>query len=136
MVVILAYFAHKVKWNFDAAEIRYRNVRTTIPAVIVDKHSQRTYLAAMKAILASTGLAEVEGAVELADYQKDGPGELLRLYDDRIIGPVFDSRFEMDKKLVCPHCGRMIGLGYIYKKENRPAWRLFQGTIEAKKANE
>jgi hypothetical protein len=60
-------------------------------------------------------------------YQKDGPGILKRLYVDRIISPALHS-----KNLVCKKCKTMIGIHIIYKKENRPAYRLFAGAIQKK----
>ncbi len=68
----------------------------------------------------------------ITHYQKDGPGELLRTYIDRMIDPVISGSFEVDKKLICPHCKRLLGLGYIYPKEKRPAYILFQNTIVKK----
>jgi hypothetical protein len=73
-------------------------------------------------------------------YQKDGLGILKRTYLDRI----YNSReFEnlqhlsLDKiqQLICPKCGKHIGTPIIYKKENRLAFRLFEGTISKKIVN-
>jgi hypothetical protein len=69
---------------------------------------------------------------KLAVYQKDGSGDILRLYADRISDSLYEKDFEPDKKFLCPKCGRPIGLGYVYQKENRPAYRLFQGAIKKK----
>ena len=60
-------------------------------------------------------------------YQKDGVGFLKRLYLDRI----FNNRFT-GKNLICNKCKALLGLRYIYEKENRPAFRLFAGVIEKK----
>ncbi len=60
-------------------------------------------------------------------YQKDGPGPLKRMYTDRIIGLKPAS-----KNLVCLSCGDELGLQMIYKKENRPAYRLFQNSVNKK----
>lgn len=54
-------------------------------------------------------------------YQKDGPGILKRLYLDRIIGQARTN---------CGKCKAAIGIRSMYKKENRPAIRLFAGAIE------
>ena len=51
-------------------------------------------------------------------YQKDGPGPLRRLYIDRM-----DPK-RTAKNLKCS-CGAMIGTRYIYKKEKRPAYKLY-----------
>lgn len=56
-------------------------------------------------------------------YQKDGIGALRRLYLDRIQDQI---AFE---NLICPNCKNLIGVTMIYKKENRPAIRLIQGTF-------
>lgn len=56
-------------------------------------------------------------------YQKDGPGSLKRLYVDRIM----PNRGIMTQKLECHHCGALLGVLYIYQKENRQAFRLIPG---------
>lgn len=60
-------------------------------------------------------------------YQKDGPGPLKRMYHDRISGVSTD-----ESNLVCPKCKEVLGVGIIYEKENRPAYRLFAGSITKK----
>lgn len=69
-----------------------------------------------------------------AEYQKDGPGNLRRLYMDRILAP--DEFVGLDKKSIknispikCQKCGFVIGVPFIYKKENRKAFRVFQDAI-------
>lgn len=59
----------------------------------------------------------------MAHYQKDGPGILKRMYLDRIIGPKIQGNF------VCPKCKELLGVPMVYKKENRPAIRLFEGAV-------
>lgn len=63
-----------------------------------------------------------------AIYQKDGPGILKRLYLDRISAPseLADGKH---KNLECRKCGSLLGVQYIYEKENRPAFRLFAGAV-------
>ena len=70
-------------------------------------------------------------------YQKDGPGLLKRMYLDRIYKS--DKYFDLNKRplsahppLVCTGCKELLGVPYIYKRENRPAYRLFVGTISKK----
>lgn len=63
---------------------------------------------------------------EVLKYQKDGPGILKRLYLDRII-PL--RKMPSNKNLVCQKCKTLIGIPIIYKKEKRPAYRLFAGAI-------
>lgn len=65
---------------------------------------------------------------ELLNYQKDGIGNLRRLYVDRI-HENFNS-----KDLRCKNCKNLIGVLIVYKKENRPAYRLVSGTFIKKNA--
>jgi hypothetical protein len=62
-------------------------------------------------------------------YQKDGPGQLKRLYIDRILAPDVPRN---KKEFTCKSCKKIIGTRYIYQKENRPAIRLYQGAIVKK----
>ncbi|MBT9143033.1 MAG: hypothetical protein DDT32_01874 [Syntrophomonadaceae bacterium] len=69
-------------------------------------------------------------------YQKDGKGNLFRLYLDRIHAPenlaliCFSSgKTTKFPGLVCSHCGVSIGVPMIYKREARPAFRLVPGAI-------
>ena len=58
-------------------------------------------------------------------YQKDGQGNLRRMYIDRIIDP----KVSISKKdLSCPK-GHLIGVKIIYEKEKRPAFRLFVDSV-------
>jgi hypothetical protein len=81
-------------------------------------------------------------ATTLCLYQKDGFGSLRRLYLDRVmmdtsaqeLSPNFiqefaAQEFATDKKLICQGCGLLLGLGYLYQRENRPAIALFQDAI-------
>ena len=61
-------------------------------------------------------------------YQKDGPGILKRTYLDRIV----DSNVKGKTNLVCSKCKELLGVPIIYKKENRPAIRLFVGAVSKK----
>ena len=60
-------------------------------------------------------------------YQKDGSGPLKRMYHDRMDG--FSTK---NSNLVCPECESVLGVGIIYEKESRPAYRLFVGSITKK----
>ena len=60
-------------------------------------------------------------------YQKDGPGELKRMYADRFID--FNASGDF---FYCPHCKRILGILIDYKKESRPAYRLFVGAVSKK----
>ncbi len=65
---------------------------------------------------------------KLCHYQKDGPGILKRMYFDRINGITTYS----SKNLICSNCKEILGVPIIYKKENRPAYRLFTGAVSKK----
>jgi len=65
----------------------------------------------------------------LALYQKDGPGQLKRLYIDRILAPEVPKN---KKELICKSCKKIIGTRYIYQKENRLAIRLYQDAVTKK----
>ncbi len=59
-------------------------------------------------------------------YQKDGPGNLRRMYIDRIIEPnVSIAR----KDLACSN-GHLLGVKIIYEKEDRAAFRLFVEAVK------
>lgn len=69
-----------------------------------------------------------------AEYQKDGPGNLRRLYMDRIISP--KKLVDLQKKslkdispIKCPTCNFIVGMPYIYQKEKRKAFRVFQDAL-------
>ncbi|MEI6510910.1 MAG: hypothetical protein WCO25_02590 [Candidatus Uhrbacteria bacterium] len=66
----------------------------------------------------------------ICHYQKDGPGILKRMYVDRIMNA---TKPIGAKGLDCPECKVSLGVRMIYKKEDRPAYRLFVGAV-AKKA--
>lgn len=63
----------------------------------------------------------------LCYYQKDGPGILKRMYVDRLIN--FKKSSE---ELSCPKCKELLGVKTVYKKEKRPAYRLFEGAVVKK----
>jgi len=61
-------------------------------------------------------------------YQKDGPGHLRRMYIDRIS----DKQVPLSgKNFNCPEA-HLLGIKIIYKKENRPAFRLFVDSVNKK----
>lgn len=66
-----------------------------------------------------------ECAKHVCFYQKDGPGNLRRMYIDRITSGKFIIRGE---KFHCPS-GHLLGIKTLYKKENRPAVRLFVDAV-------
>lgn len=75
------------------------------------------------------------------DYQKDGPGDLLRCYTDRIHYPIVLRENSFTAKnvdsapyLACSNCSNLLGKPFIYQREeniarnkiteNRPAYLL------------
>ncbi len=60
-------------------------------------------------------------------YQKDGPGNIRRLYLDRII-----SLEKSSPILKCGNCRELLGTSIIYHKEVRPAYRLYQDAVVKK----
>lgn len=75
-------------------------------------------------------------------YQKDGPGPLLRTYFDRIVFPNnfsnLQNEFNIDNfknasELKCPICKYILGIPINYEKEQRVAFRLFQGSVKKKR---
>lgn len=61
-------------------------------------------------------------------YQKDGAGNLRRMYIDRINEPKVSLA---RKDLTCPK-GHLLGVKIIYEKEKRPAFRLFVDSVAKK----
>jgi len=59
-------------------------------------------------------------------YQKDGPGNLRRMYLDRISNPKVP--IATPKNLICPK-GHILGVKIVYEKEKRPAFRLFVDSV-------
>lgn len=64
----------------------------------------------------------------ICQYQKDGAGNLRRMYIDRI----FEPKISLARKdLTCPK-GHLLGVKIIYEKEKRPAFRLFVDAVSKK----
>lgn len=61
----------------------------------------------------------------ICNYQKDGPGNLRRMYVDRIINPKVSI---LRKDLSCSN-NHLIGVKIIYEKEKRSAFRLFVDSV-------
>lgn len=67
-------------------------------------------------------------------YQKDGPGILKRMYLDRIYesgkySGIENQPLKSIPQLTCSKCETLLGVPYIYEKENRLAFRLFVGGV-------
>jgi hypothetical protein len=67
----------------------------------------------------------------IMSYQKDGPGQLLRCYLDRIHHPkklqeLQDKKFDLKTadNLPCNTCKAVVGVPMIYQSEKRPAFRM------------
>tara|TARA_Y100000310_G_scaffold301276_1_gene337606 strand:+ start:970 stop:1302 length:333 start_codon:yes stop_codon:yes gene_type:complete len=74
---------------------------------------------------------------KILTYQKDGPGNLRRLYFDRIFLPkelvnLQSKPLSEVSALRCPGCEEYIGTPYIYKKENRKAFKVYQDALTKK----
>lgn len=70
----------------------------------------------------------------VAVYQKDGPGNLRRIYLDRIYEPDYLKDLQYKdlkeiKPLFCSKCNELLGIPYIYEKERRKAYKLFQDAV-------
>jgi hypothetical protein len=64
----------------------------------------------------------------ICKYQKDGPGNLRRMYLDRI----FEPKVIVSKKDLSCAKGHILGVKIVYDKENRPAFRLFVDSVTKK----
>jgi hypothetical protein len=64
----------------------------------------------------------------ICTYQKDGPGNLRRMYIDRIDNPTVSI---LRKDLSCKN-GHLLGIRIIYDKEKRAAFRLFVDSVTKK----
>ena len=62
---------------------------------------------------------------DICFYQKDGPGNLRRMYIDRIVNP----KVSTSKKDFSCSKGHLLGVKIIYEKEKRPAFRLFVDSV-------
>src|SRR4051812_38028680 len=64
----------------------------------------------------------------ICHYQKDGPGNLRRMYLDRIS----DSKVSLGgKTFTCPK-GHVLGVKIVYEKEKRLAYRIFVDAVAKK----
>ena len=73
---------------------------------------------------------------EVLLYQKDGPGELKRMYLDKIIAPdalankvATYSVISGMNELSCPNCNSLMGIPMVYEKESRLAYQVAEGGI-------
>ena len=74
-------------------------------------------------------------------YQKDGSGNLLRLYLDRIFEPEHLASLQGKKSkseipsLLCQKCKTPIGFPMVYARENRLAFRLVHRLFRKEKCD-
>ncbi len=61
-------------------------------------------------------------------YQKDGTGNLRRMYRDRISSPSISLS---NKDLICSK-GHLLGVAILYEKEKRKAFRLLPHSVTKK----
>lgn len=64
----------------------------------------------------------------ICQYQKDGAGNLRRMYIDRILSP----KISIARKDLTYAKGHLLGVKIIYEKEKRPAFRLFVDSVVKK----
>ncbi|MCK5234837.1 MAG: hypothetical protein KAJ88_03255, partial [Candidatus Aenigmarchaeota archaeon] len=70
----------------------------------------------------------------IAIYQKDGSGSLMRIYMDRILYPkkltgLESKPLDQIPTLQCSKCKEDLGVPYIYREENRKAFKLYQDAL-------
>ena len=79
-------------------------------------------------ILVSCGYCKTD----IAEYQKVGRGNLLRLYIDRII----KSSIDLSKNhgaLFCPNCNKQLATRVILKRKNKEAYRMIRSTFNTRR---
>lgn len=74
-------------------------------------------------------------ASHILTYQKDGPGNLRRMYMDRILEPLKLNKNRYNNisdvsSLKCSKCNEILAHPYIYPKEKRNAYRLFADSVK------
>ena len=77
---------------------------------------------------------------DICHYQKDGRGSLKRMYLDRILAPLTMrglQKFDIKEvpALRCKTCDELLGTPYVYKKEKRKAYRMYQDAVIKKVVN-
>ena len=71
----------------------------------------------------------------IANYQKVGESNLVKLYNDQII----DGSVDFSKSpgaVFCPKCGERIATRYITKRDKKEAYRLVPSAFNKKKATD
>lgn len=65
---------------------------------------------------------------DIVKYQKLGRGNLLRMHIDRII----ESSIDLSKDLICPNCGKKLGIKINLKRENKQAYKMIRSTYNTR----
>ena len=65
---------------------------------------------------------------ELAVYQKQGRGNLLNMYVERIV----ESSFDFDRLLICPNCQEELGLKTQSKISGKAVYKMKRSTFNTK----
>lgn len=109
----------------------------------MSNNSQKTYkIKKDKYLRARGGTSKIlkidcsQCGANIAFYQKDGPGSLLRMYLDRIHD--CENTRSLDNvstesqlpNINCPACGSLIATPMIYEPEQRLAFRVRKGSIK------
>ena len=68
----------------------------------------------------------------IANYQKVGSSNFVKMYNDRIIDGVLDFS-EHHGAIFCPNCGERIATRYITKMDKQEAYRLVPSAFHKKK---
>jgi len=68
----------------------------------------------------------------IANYQKVGETNFVKMYNERIIDAVLDFS-EYHGAIFCPNCNERIATRYITKKDKKEAYRLVPSAFNKKK---
>ena len=68
---------------------------------------------------------------DLAKYEKEGKGRLVKMYLDMILNDkagIFSGELETGKEIFCPSCSKRVGT--VQMVHGRPAAKMNQGVIK------
>ncbi|MCL1998952.1 MAG: hypothetical protein FWG65_09320 [Turicibacter sp.] len=68
----------------------------------------------------------------IANYQKVGGSNFVKMYNERIIDGVFDFSEHLGA-IFCPNCNERIATRYITKSDKKEAYRLVPSSFNKKK---
>ncbi|MCL2015453.1 MAG: hypothetical protein FWG68_04320 [Defluviitaleaceae bacterium] len=68
----------------------------------------------------------------IANYQKVGESNFVKMYNDRIIDGILDFT-EYHGAIFCPNCGERIATRYTTKPDKKEAYRLVPSAFNKKK---